>query len=164
MDIQTQSTPERSKLAELIKGVSTTMLTFINSQGALISQPMGPIAMDGEGVIWFFTDIDSEKVQHLDALNLTYSAEGDGTYVSISGKGELDTDLARKQELWTPFVKPWFPEGPESPNLVLLKFIPHTAEYWDSPHSKVVRLFAMGASIAAAKPIGLGDHARLNDL
>lgn len=164
MDIQHQTSPERIKLADLIKDVSTAMLTFVDGQGSLVSQPMAPIAMDADGVIWFFTDIASEKTSHLDALNLTYSAESDGTYVSISGSGELDTDLARKQQLWTPFVKPWFPDGPESPDLALLKFIPHTAEYWDTPHSKVVRLFAMAASIVAAKPVGLGDHAHLNKL
>ncbi|MGP1716069.1 MAG: pyridoxamine 5'-phosphate oxidase family protein [Methylophilus sp.] len=164
MKIHTQITEERQKLAELIENFDIAMLTFIDSQGALISQPMGPIELDGEGNIWFFTDIHSEKTQHLDALNLAFSGESDATYVSLSGSGELVTDPARKQALWSPFVKPWFPEGPDSPNLALLKFVPHTAEYWDSPHSKVVRLFAIAASIVAARPIGLGDHERLTHL
>ena len=164
MKIQDQISPERIKLAELIEDIPTAMLTFIDASGALISQPMGPIEMDSEGVIWFFTDSTSEKVKHLDELNLTFNDKSDGIYVSLSGSGEMEFDEARKQALWTPFVKPWFPDGPESPTLGLLKFIPHTAEYWDTPDSKVVRLFAMAASIAAARPIGLGDHQRLNNL
>ncbi|HSI29413.1 MAG: pyridoxamine 5'-phosphate oxidase family protein [Methylophilus sp.] len=164
MKIHDQVTEERRKLAELIEGFDIAMLTFIDGQGALISQPMGPIELDAEGNIWFFTDSHSEKTQHLEELNLAFSGESDGTYVSLSGSGELVTDQARKEELWSPFVKPWFPEGPDSPNLALLKFVPHTAEYWDAPHSKVVRLFAMAASIMAARPIGLGDHEHLNHL
>lgn len=164
MKIHSQTTDERRKLAELIEDLDIAMLTFIDAQGALISQPMGPIELDAEGNLWFFTDSNSEKVQHLDELNLAFSGESDGTYVSLSGYGELISDQARKEELWSPFVKPWFPEGPDSPNLALLKFVPHTAEYWDAPHSKVIRLFAMAASIAASRPIGLGDHARLNHL
>lgn len=164
MKIHSQITEERSKLAELIEDFDIAMLTFISAEGALISQPMGPIELDAEGNLWFFTDSHSEKVQHLDELNVAFSGESDGTYVSLSGSGELVNDHARKEELWSPFVKPWFPDGPDSPNLALLKFVPHTAEYWDAPHSRVVRLFAMAASIVASKPIGLGDHERLNHL
>lgn len=164
MKIHTQSTDELRKLGELIEDIDIAMLTFADDNGALISQPMGPIEMDSAGNIWFFTDSTSEKAQHLEQLNLAFSGEPDGTYVSLSGSGELVTDAVRKEELWTPFVKPWFPEGPDSSNLALLKFVPHSAEYWDAPHSKVIRLFAMAASIVAAKPIGLGDHARLNNL
>lgn len=164
MKIQTQSTEELRKLGELIEDLDIAMLTFIEDSGALISQPMGPIEMDEDGNIWFFTDSTSEKAQHLEQLNLAFSGEPDGIYVSLSGRGELVNDKSRKEELWSPFVKPWFPEGPDSPTLALLKFVPHTAEYWDAPHSKVVRLFAMAASIVAARPIGLGDHERLNHL
>jgi general stress protein 26 len=159
-----QTTEERRKLAVLIEDIDIAMLTFISSEGALISQPMAPIELDSEGNLWFFTDSSSEKTQHLQQLNLAFSGEPDGTYVSLSGSGELVTDHARKHALWSPFVKPWFPQGPDSPNLALLKFVPHTAEYWDAPHSKVVRLFAMAASIVTARPIGLGDHERLTHL
>lgn len=164
MKIQPQHTGERIKLGELIEDYDIAMLTFIDANGTLISQPMGALEMDAHGAIWFFTDVTSEKTKHLDALNLAFSGESDGVYVSLSGYGELELSEARKRELWTPFVQPWFPDGPESPTLGLLKFVPYTAEYWDAPHSKVVRLFAMAASIAASRPIGLGDHERLNHL
>lgn len=164
MKVQRQFTEERHKLGELIEGFDIAMLTFIDQNGLLISQPMGPIEMDSDGVIWFFTDRSSQKADHLSTLNVAFSGESDGVYVSLSGHGEIEVNPARQQSLWSPFVKPWFPEGPASPSLCLLKFIPHLAEYWDAPHSKVVRLFSMVASIAASKPIGLGEHARLNHL
>jgi len=164
MKIRDQITPELTKLGLLINGISTTMLTFVNANQDLVSQPMGPVEMDDTGAIWFFTDINSEKTRHLNTLNLTFNGESDGIYVSLSGNGEIITDEIRKKELWTPFVKPWFPDGPESPNLGLLKFKPLSAEYWESPHSSVIRLFAMAASIVAAKPIGLGDHKKLDNL
>ena len=164
MKIHRQLTEERHKLGELIADLDIAMLTFMNHQGLLLSQPMGPIEMDSDGVIWFFTDRTSEKVAHLETLNLSFSGEPDGLYVSLSGHGETEVNLARQQALWSPYVRPWFPEGPDSPSLCLLKFVPHLAEYWDAPHGKVVRLFAMVASMAASKPIGLGEHARLNHL
>jgi general stress protein 26 len=164
MKIQPQQTEERSKLGELIEDYDIAMLTFIDHNGDLISQPMGAIEMDENGAIWFFTEIHSEKTNHLEKLNLAFSGESDAVYVSLSGYGEIELSEERKRELWTPFVQPWFPEGPTSPTLALLKFMPETAEYWDAPHSKVIRLFAMAASIAASRPIGLGEHERLNHL
>lgn len=56
------------------------------------------------------------------------------------------------------FAKPWFPEGPDSSNLALLKFIPDTAAYWDGPSSKMVRALGMIASVIAGKPVSLGEH------
>ncbi|MEO6118650.1 MAG: pyridoxamine 5'-phosphate oxidase family protein, partial [Methylotenera sp.] len=82
---------------------------------------------------------------------------------SISGIGEINTDRAHIERLWTAFAKPWFPEGPESINLALLKFIPNTAEYWDAPHNKMVRMFAMAASVVIGKPL-MGEHGRLTEL
>jgi hypothetical protein len=73
-------------------------------------------------------------------------------------------DRVHIEWLWTPFAKPWFPDGPGSPNLALLKFAPDTGEYWGAPHSKMARMFAIAASIVAAKPVGLGEHDTLRDL
>ena len=164
MQIHPQPTPERSKLAELIADYEIGMLTFADANGTLISQPMAALEMDEHGAIWFFTDNSSEKTRYLDRLNLAFSGESDGVYVSLSGYGELDDSASRKNALWTAFAEPWFPQGPASPTLSLLRFMPYQAEYWDAPHSKVIRLFAMAASIAASRPIGLGEHARLTPL
>ena len=56
------------------------------------------------------------------------------------------------------------PDGPDSPNLALLKFIPDTADYWDAPNSKMIRTFGVIASIVAGKPLGLGEHGSVNGL
>jgi general stress protein 26 len=164
MKTKTQTVPELEKLSELIKDMSVGMLTKMNSHSALVSRPMSALEMDSDGTLWFFTDKNSEKVDSLNAMNLSFTDEADGTYVSMSGHGELHFDAERIKSLWTSFAKPWFPDGPDSPNLALLKFSPYTAEYWDAPHSKMVRMFAMAASITAGKPIGMGDHDTLTEL
>jgi general stress protein 26 len=159
-----QKIPELNKLGDLIKDMSVGMLTTLNSHNALVSRPMAALELDGDGALWFFTDKNSEKVESLNTMNLSFTDEGDGTYVSLSGRGELHSNPERIKELWTSFAKPWFPDGPDSPNLVMLKFVPNTAEYWDAPHSKMVRMFAMAASITAGRPIGMGEHDTLTQL
>lgn len=164
MKTVTQNTAERTQLCKLIGDLSVAMLTRINADGALSGRPMTPLEMDGDGAIWFFTDAQSAKTERLSNAHLSFSDEARGTYVSLSGRGEIQMDRTHIERLWTPFAKPWFPDGPQSPNLALLKFVPSTAEYWDAPHSKMVRMFAIAASIVAAKPVGMGDHGTLNEL
>lgn len=159
-----QTNPDLRKLCELIKDMSIGMLTSTNTHNALVSRPMSVLEMDNEGALWFFTDKNSEKIHSLNNMNLSFSEEDSGTYVSMSGRGELSIDAERIKRLWTMFAKPWFPEGSDSTNLVLLKFLPNTAEYWDAPNSKMVRMFAMAASITAGRPIGLGEHDTLTNL
>jgi hypothetical protein len=60
--------------------------------------------------------------------------------------------------------RPWFPDGRTSNELALLKVVPSNAEYWDAPHSKMVRLFAMAVSVVAGKSIGMGEHEKLTHL
>ena len=164
MKIETQSSAELIDLGKRVDGIKIVMMTTLDADGALGSRPMAPIEMDAKGAIWFFTDLRSEKVEHLRVVNVAFSDEDHATYVSISGRGEIHAERAHIEKLWTPFVRPWFPDGPESNNLALLKFVPETAEYWDAPNSKMVRLFAMAASIVASKPIGMGEHETLTDL
>ncbi len=158
MKTANQANPELKKLCDLIQDMSICMLTTINTDHALISRPMSVLEMDSEGTLWFFMDKNSEKAASLSAMNLSFTNEHNGTYVSLSGHGEINSDTNNIERLWTFFAKPWFPEGIDSSNLVLLRFLPNTAEYWDAPHSKTVRIFAMAASIIAGKPIGLGEH------
>ena len=164
MKIQTQNTPQQIELGKLIEDMSVAMFTTFDDAGLLGSRPMAPLEMDSDGALWFFTARDSDKTEHLDKANLTFSNPSNGTYVSLSGRGEIHQNREDIHRLWTVFAKPWFPDGPDSPNLALLKFIPAAAEYWDAPHSKTVRLFSMAASIVAGKPVNLGDHDVIKNL
>ncbi len=165
MNVELQKTSDLTKLGELIKDMSVAMLTTFNgAEDMLMSRPMTPQEMCEQGAIWFLTDPNSNKVKHLEEMNLGFSNEAESTYVSISGHGEIVDDRERIESLWTVFARPWFPDGVNSSNLALLKFVPHCAEFWDGSNSKMVRMFSMVASIAAAKPIGMGQHGSLDAL
>ncbi len=164
MNIEKQGNAELTQLGGLIENMSVAMLTNIHGDGALVSRPMSPLEMDADGVIWFFVDATTTSNARLKAVNLSFSDEGAGTYVSISGRGELDMDRERMHRLWTPSAKPWFPDGPSSPDLALLKVVPNAAEYWDAPHGRMVRMLVMAAAIVTGEPLVTGDHDTLTDL
>ncbi len=164
MKIQTQTSTHLIKLAELIEDIHVTMLTTAGDSGDLESRPMAPQEMDSEGAIWFLTTNHSEKTRHLAHVNLSLMHASRGTYVSLSGHASISTDREHIHRLWSALAKPWFPDGPDSPHVVLFKFIPTKAEYWDAPHSRTVRLFALAASVIAGKPVGMGDNKTLQPL
>ncbi len=158
MKTSTQSSADLAHVATLIDDIPIAMLTTTEADGALTGRPMAVLEMDDQGALWFFTDLRSSKVEHLPVAHLGFTDMVHATYVSLSGRAEIDTDRTRIKRLWTNFAKPWFPDGPDSPNLALLKFIPDTVDYWDGPSSKMVRAFGMLASVVAGKPVGLGEH------
>jgi general stress protein 26 len=158
MKTSPQPSQELSHVAALIEDIPVAMLTNVEADGALASRPMAALEMDAQGALWFFTDLRSSKVEHLRVVNLSFTHPAHATYVSLSGHGEIDTDRGRIQRLWTSFAKPWFPDGPDSTDLALLKFVPDTVDYWDGPSSSMVRAFGMLASVVAGKPVALGEH------
>jgi general stress protein 26 len=164
MKIETQTTAELRQLAELLEDFSVAMLTTQDSQGALTSRPMAPLEMDSYGVLWFFTDLNSAKVEQLRVANLAFVDPARSSYVSVVGHGEIDNNRENIERLWTPMARPWFADGPESTHLALLRFVPSRAEYWDAPNSKMVRLFALVASVVAGKPVGVGESVQLRSL
>lgn len=150
-------------VAKLIEPIRVAMLSNLDEHGELAGRPMAPLEMDSDGAIWFFTDLRSSKVEHLRVVNLSFADPDRAVFVSISGHGEIDVERQRIERLWTSAALPWFPEGPDSPHLALLKVVPHGAEIWDAPHSSMVRSFAMAASIASGRPVGLGTHQTIGD-
>ena len=164
MNVEIQKGEELTTLSKLIENMSVCMLVSLSNDGGLVSKPMSPLEMDKNGAIWFFTDLSSDNIGLQSLCNLSFTDESRGTYVSISGTQETVLDHAHIERLWFSLARPWFPDGPNTTNIALLKFVPQTADFWDGPRSKMVRLFAMAVSVIAGKPIGLGDHETLTDL
>ncbi len=164
MKTATQTTEDRTRVAELVKDIRVAMLTTVQADGALASRPMATLEMDEHGAFWFFTDARSSKLEYLRAMNLSFTDPDEGTYVSLSGQGEVSTDRAHIDRLWTPMARPWFPDGPDSPNLALLKFVPDAVDYWDAPNSSMVRVFGLIASVVAGKPVAMGESGSIKGL
>jgi general stress protein 26 len=158
MKTSTQTSADLTHVSKLIAGVPIAVLTTIDADGALSSRPMAGLEMDAQGALWFFTDLRSSKVEHLRVASLSFTDTAHATDVSLSGQAEIDTDHGHIQRLWTTFARPWVPDGPDSPNLALLKFVPSAFDYRDGPNGKMVRAFGVLASIVAGKPLAMGEH------
>lgn len=158
---------DRELIERLVKGHGIGMLTRCSPSGLLESKPMTVLDLDDAGAFWFYCEHDvSDAVtrESYKRVNLAFSDEANAKYVSISGQAELIHDRQKIRALWSSMAKPWFPEGPDSPRLALLKVVPEAGEYWDGPGSRLIRLLSMAASIASGKPVGMGEHGKLTQI
>jgi general stress protein 26 len=97
--------------------------------------------VDFDGDIWFITERSAEHTRNLLAnprVNVAYA--GDSSWVSIAGTARVVDDPARLREYWNTFTDAWMEGGPENPENVLVQVEADTAEYWDSPGSKVTQV------------------------
>ena len=133
-----------AKVAELIKDARIAMLTTVGADGSLVSRPMGVQDVDFDGDFWFFADADSHKVAEIEHGSPANAAFADSSsWVSVSGPAEVVRDVAKQRELWGPVAEAWYPDGPETPGLVLVVLHGETAEYWDSPGGRIATVLSL---------------------
>jgi general stress protein 26 len=153
------------KLKDKIKDIDFTMMTTVDEDGSLRSRPMSTQEVTDNGEIWFFTGYESGKSHEIEQdshVNLSYSKPSDNLFVSVSGKATLSRDKAKIDELWTPELKAWFPEGKDDPNVGLIKVTIDKAEYWDSPNSAVVHLIGVVKATLTGESYDPGENKKIN--
>lgn len=154
------------KLVELIKDVDIAMMTTVDDDGSLRSRPMQTQQTNANGELWFFTGYSSGKSHEIKDndthVNLSYSKPSDQLYVSVSGRASLSRDKQKIDELWTPAMKAWFPEGKDDPNIGLIKVTIEKAEYWDAPNSVLVHLYGMAKAAITGERPDAGDNEKIN--
>jgi general stress protein 26 len=161
------TTPALQQLHEAVDGMRVAMLTTISEAGLLTSKPMHLLEQDAQGQLWFYCmapDPLDDSFNPYQRANLAFSDESASRYVSVACHGELVRDRARIHALWSSMAKPWFPDGPDSPDLACLKLVPLAAELWDGPGNGLAQALAIAASVIAGKPVGMGGHVVLDKL
>lgn len=148
------------KVSELIKDAGRiAMLTTTAPDGTLISRPMALQEVEFDGDLWFFAERASRKMAHLVAHPQVNVTVGSGsTWVSLTGSASLVEDDAKKKELWNAGVEAWFPDGPDSPDVVLLKVRGESAEYWNTPGGRIASLISFAKAKATGEPYDGGEN------
>ena len=164
MNTEKQSSKELTKVAELIGDIKFAMLTTTEHDGSLRSRPLSTLKMDAQARLWFFTSMSSPKIDEIREhaqVNVNYARPDKQDYVSISGRAEMVRDREKMKELWTPWIKPWFPKGIDDPDLILLQVNIEQAEYWDAPGSAIMRTFGLAKALATGNTDALGANAKV---
>ncbi|QDD91273.1 pyridoxamine 5'-phosphate oxidase family protein [Pseudomonas oryzihabitans] len=125
-------------LSKAMRDLDFCMLT--TGSGRLTSRPMsnnGDVEYDGDS--WFYAYEDSAKIRDIEqdpAVGLTFT-EGKsllgkpGLFVAIEGRAELIRDKAQFEAHWTKSLQLWFPQGTDTPGMILIKVRAERIRYWD---------------------------------
>ena len=147
------------KFWDLIKHLEVVLFTTMEPDGTLHTRPMAALQTDFDGSLWFFTEAASHKVDeinHHPQVNVTYVDSVKNRFISASGKAHVVRDRAKARELWLPFLRAWFPNGVDSPEVTLLRVQVDKVEFWESPSSKSVGL--LGFSITTTSIPSATSH------
>lgn len=145
---------ELEQVQSMLEGFRFAMLTTRDEQGMLQAHPLTVQEREFDGDLWFIVGGDAPLVRHVEvdpAVGVSFS--GDSSWLSISGTAAVVDDPALLEELWSPVVDAWFPEGPQGSKATLLKVDSSSAQYWDSP-GRLATLVSLVTSKVTGEPKG----------
>jgi general stress protein 26 len=147
---------------DIIEAVGVGMLTT-RFGGGLRARPLEARPERAAGIIWFLTDARSSKDDEISAahdVGLVFVDPKDKAYLSISGRAEILHDHAKAKEIWRKTDAAWW-DGPDDPNVRVIRLVPHTAELWDGPASKAVAAYEFAKAMATGEEPNLGENRKV---
>ena len=135
------------KLKELVDEIKICLFcTNLKTDDGSTCRPMSTQEVDDDGNLWFFSGIDSDKNREIKEnknVQLFFSDPSKSSYLVVNGEAEIILDKAKIEQHWSPFVKIWFKEGKDDPNISLLKVTPNNSYYWDVDGNRMVNFAKM---------------------
>jgi general stress protein 26 len=149
-----------SKVTDIINDSHIGMFTTINEDGALVSRPLAVQEVKDDGDMWFFTSAATSQVAHIQAnpaVNVSFGKRTE--WVSVAGTAEIVTDRQLIHDKWNQVVEAWFPDGPDTPEVVLLHVNSDSAEYWTSPGGTAATVLQWIKSKVTGSRLSVGESA-----
>ena len=143
-------------LAEKMRDIDFTMLSTLTAGGAIGARPMSNNRqVDYDGDSYYFTDEDTLMVADIQAdrhVGLSFQGKSGllhakPFFVAIEGNAELVRDKGRFAEHWTKDLDRWFPEGIDTPRLVMIHVHAERVHYWDGENEGEVRVSTSAAAL-----------------
>ena len=153
------------KLKDLVDDIKICLFcTNLKTDDGSTCRPMSVQEVDGEGNLWFFSGIDSDKnkaIQEDKHVQLFFADPSKSSYLVVSGEAEIVIDHTKFEEYWSPLVKIWFEKGKDDPNLSLLKVSPHNSYYWDVDGNRMLNFLKMIASAATGANLVTSEQGKI---
>jgi general stress protein 26 len=160
----------RRKILELIRGVRVAMLITVATEGlpgALHARPMytpavEPDAFDGD--LYFLAHAASNKAREIEAdsyVLVSYADPAANRYIVARGYATCEHNPEKVRELWNAHTKAWWPEGPDSPDIALIRVRAEQCEYWDGPSPASYLLSLAKSMITGDRIVVKSDHAEV---
>lgn len=122
------------EIARMLKEIDICVFATRGDGGELHARPMSnnrQVEWDGDS--WFFAPSDGRLVAELTAEPTAvnaYRVENGFGFISVSGRTSVETDPSLKKRYWLEELARWFPNGPEDPNVSLIRFTAEHVDWW----------------------------------
>lgn len=121
-------------VARKMKNLDLCMLITQDGRQSMRARPMsnnGKVKYDG--TTWFFTYDGSAKVSQIESnskVSLLYQ-RGERLFIHCSGRASVVRTKRLIEEKWIDSLYQWFPDGPETDGICLLKVTATRVHVWD---------------------------------
>ncbi|WP_077966436.1 pyridoxamine 5'-phosphate oxidase family protein [Ensifer adhaerens] len=141
-----------SDISKELKSIDFGMLSTKKADGTISSRPMsnnGEVEYDGD--TWFFCYDQSSKIADIKAdpqVGLTYTASPSllgkpGMFIAIEGEASLVEDKEALATHWVSDLERWFPQGIDTPGILLIKVRASQVSYWDGDETGTITLIGV---------------------
>lgn len=129
-----------AELSEKMRDIDFTVLSTRTSGGAIAARPMSNNReVDYDGDAWFFADETTRMVSDIEAdphVGLSYQGTSGFLgmrpfFLAVEGRATLVRDKGLFAEHWTKGLERWWPEGIDTPGLLLIRVSGERVHYWD---------------------------------
>lgn len=111
------------------------------------------IDKDANSAIWFFTQKNSDFAK-LGRVTATYESKDHDIFARFHGSLTVEDSQERFDHFWNNFVKAWYDEGKNDPDLLFLRMDLADAEIWSGD---------MGLLTVAKMALGMTVHDEAQD-
>ncbi|MDQ1231096.1 pyridoxamine 5'-phosphate oxidase family protein [Sphingomonas sp. SORGH_AS_0879] len=129
-----------SDLSKKMAKLDFAMLGTHSATGGITARPMsnnGDVDFDGDS--YFFAYEQSRKIAEIRAhpeVMLSYTGAvgmlgGPPLFIAIEGRAALIQDRARFEEHWTKDLDRYFPDGIDTPGVMMIQVHAERIRYWD---------------------------------
>lgn len=128
-----EKSQEFADVAKAMAKIDVCMMQTVGEHG-VNTRPMsnnGEVEYDGDN--WFFAKSDSTKITELaedDRVQLTFADHDGPNFISVWGTGAVVDDVELKKKLWHKDLAQWFENGPEHPEVALIKVTANKIQTW----------------------------------
>ena len=131
------------RIWETIEKVGICMLTTRTARGDFRARPVSARPDRANECLYFLSDARSAKEHEIlvgPNIGLTVIDASAKAFVSLTARAAIFSDITKAKELWTETDRMWW-EGPEDPNLGIIRANLLAGEIWDGPAFRAVEVF-----------------------
>ena len=140
------------EISEKMRDIDFAVLSTRTEGGALAGRPMSNNReVEYAGTSWFFTyeqhrsvaDIERDAsigLSHQGKAGLKGLVGAPGIFIHVEAEARLIRDKARFAEHWDKELDMWFPQGMDTPGIVMIEARAKRIHYWSGKDEGEVRL------------------------